>query len=151
MAVRSLVDDRFIVIKKADKGSCVVVWHRQDYIKEAEKQPRDSTVYKKINYNKKILSQLVDSSNKYFKELNSSGYISYEEMKYFTYQYKKICKLGNLYLLPKIYKRIFNVPGRPVISNCGTPTEKVSEILDHHLKPVMEMGLSYIRDSQHFL
>ena len=78
MAVRSLVDDRFIVIKKADKGSCVVVWHRWDYIKVAEKQPRDSTVYKKINYNKKILSQLVDSSNKYFKELNSSGYISYK-------------------------------------------------------------------------
>ena len=26
-----------------------------------------------------------------------------------------------------------------------------SEFLDHHLKPVMQKGLSYIRDSQHFL
>ena len=43
------------------------------------------------------------------------------------------------------------MPGRPVISNCGTPTEKVSEFLDHHLKLVMQKGLSYIRDSQHFL
>ena len=34
-AVRSLVDDRSIVIKKADKGSCVVVWDRWDYVKEA--------------------------------------------------------------------------------------------------------------------
>ena len=76
--VRSLADDRSIVIKKADKGSCVVVWDRWDYIKEAEKQLGDSTVYKEINYNKKILSQLVDSSNKYFKKLNSSGYISYK-------------------------------------------------------------------------
>ena len=72
-------------------------------------------------------------------------------MKYFTYEYKKVCNLGKLYLLPKILKRLFNVLGRPVISNCGTPTEKVSEFLDHHLKPVMKKELSYIRDSQHVL
>ena len=35
-AMRSLVNDRSVVIKKADKGSCVVVWHREDYIAEAE-------------------------------------------------------------------------------------------------------------------
>ena len=72
-------------------------------------------------------------------------------MKYFTYEYKKACILGKLYLLPKIHKRLFNVPGRLVISNCGTPTEKVSEFLDHHRKPVMQKGLSYIRDSQNLL
>ena len=43
------------------------------------------------------------------------------------------------------------MPGRPVISNCGTPTERVSEFLGHHLKPVMQNGLSYIGDSQHCL
>ena len=150
-AVRSLADDKSKVIKKGDKGSCVVVWDRWDYIKEAEKHFGDSTVYKETNYNKKILSQLVDSSNKYFEKLNSSGYNSYKEVKYFTYEHKKACNLGKLYLLPKIHKRIFNVPRRPVISNFGTPTEKVSEFLDHHLKPVIQKGLCYIRDSQHFL
>ena len=149
-AVRSLADDRSTVNKKADKGFGVVVWCRWDYIKEEEKQLGDSTIYKEINYNKKILSWLVDLSNKYFKKLNSSGYFSYKEMKYFTYEYKKACNLGELYLLPKIRKKLFNVPGRPVISNCRMPTEKVSEFLDHHLKPVMQKELSYIRDSQHF-
>ena len=43
------------------------------------------------------------------------------------------------------------MPGRPVISNRRTPTEKVSEFLDHHLKLIMQNGLSYIRNSQHFL
>ena len=36
-AMRALANDRSIVIKKADKGSCVVVWDRNDYIAEAEK------------------------------------------------------------------------------------------------------------------
>ena len=98
-------------MKKADKGSCVAVWDRWEYIREAEKQLAYSNVYKKISYNEKILFQLVDSSNKYFKQLNSSGYISYKNMKYFTYEYKKACNLGKLYLLPKIHKALFNVPG----------------------------------------
>ena len=45
-AIRSLADDRNIVIKKADKGSVVVVWDRNDYVKEVEKQLKDSKVYK---------------------------------------------------------------------------------------------------------
>ena len=36
-AIRSLVDDRNITIKKADKGSCIVIWGRNDYLMEAEK------------------------------------------------------------------------------------------------------------------
>ena len=44
-----------------------------------------------------------------------------------------------------------NVPGRPVISNCGTPTEKVSEFLDSQLKPVMQSSQSYIKDSGDFI
>ena len=42
------------------------------------------------------------------------------------HEYKKVTNLGKLYFLPKIYKKLFDVPGWPVISNCGTPTEKVS-------------------------
>ena len=56
-----------------------------------------------------------------------------------------------MYLLPKIHKRLYNVPGRPVISNCGTPTEKMSELLDHHLQPVMKVGKSYVKNTNHFL
>ena len=62
-----------------------------------------------------------------------------------------------MYLLPKIYKNLYDVPWLgvggvgAVISNCGTPTEKVSEFLDHHLKPVMQEGESYIKDTDDFL
>ena len=55
-----------------------------------------------------------------------------------------------MYLLHKIHKRLSDVPGRPVISNCGMPTEKVSEFLDYQLKLVLRNGKSCIRDSGHF-
>ena len=56
------------------------------------------------------------------------------------YEYKKVTNLGKLCLSPKIHKRLYDVQGRPVISNCSTPTEKVLEFLDHHLKPIMQEG-----------
>ena len=40
-AIRSLAGDRSIVIKKADKGSWVVVWDILDYLTEAKKQLND--------------------------------------------------------------------------------------------------------------
>ena len=52
-----------------------------------------------------------------------------------------------MYLLPKIHKSLVNIPGRPVMSNCGTPTEKASEFLDHHLQLMMKSGMSYIKDT----
>ena len=133
-AIRSLADDRSIIIKKADKGSCVVVWDRNDYIAEAEEQLRDKNVYQDVNFSDRILRDLVDKSNKMFRSLKSQGKITEKELKYFTYEYQKSTNLGKMYLLPKIHKRLSNVPGRPVIWNCGTPTEKVSEFLDFQLK-----------------
>ena len=56
-----------------------------------------------------------------------------------------------MYLLPKIHKRLSNVPDRPVISNSGTTTEKVSEFLDFQLKSVMQSSKSYIKDSGDFI
>ena len=61
------------------------------------------------------------------------GHIMEKELKYFSYEFKKTCNLGKLYLLPKIHESLENIPGRPVISNFSTPTEKLSEFLHHHL------------------
>ena len=63
-ALRGLADDRSIVVKQADKGSCMVVWCRDDYIKEANKQLEDNTVHKDFNFKETILSDLVDKSNR---------------------------------------------------------------------------------------
>ena len=49
--------------------------------------------------------------------------------------------------MPKNHKRLSEAPGRPVISNCGAPTEKVFEFLDFHLKSIIQEGAHYIKDT----
>ena len=72
-AIRSLADDRSIIIKKVDKGSCVVVWDRNDCIAEAEKQLVDKNIYQDVNFSGRILRDLVDKSNKMFRSLKPQG------------------------------------------------------------------------------
>ena len=95
------------------------------------------TVYKDINFKETILSD----------------FITEKELKYFSYDFgfQKTANLGKLNLLPKIHKRFYNVPGRPIISNCGTPTKKASEFLDFYLKFLMQSGWSYMRDPGDFI
>ena len=107
-----MADDKQIVIKKADKGSCVVIWDRDDYLAEAERQLKDENVYGNVNFNEKLIEELTEYSNKIFKDV---------------------------------------VPGRPVTSNCGTPTEEASEFLNSQLKPIMQRSWSYIKDSGDFI
>ena len=47
-AVSTLADDRNIVIKNVDKGLCVIIWDRNDYITDEESQLKNKLVYKKV-------------------------------------------------------------------------------------------------------
>ena len=85
-AVRTLGDDRDIVIKKANKGSCVVIWDRNDYITEAESQLKNELVHKKVSFNQDMFCELVTESNGFFKDLRRSGCMTEKELKYFSYE-----------------------------------------------------------------
>ena len=118
-------------------GSCVVVWNVEDYLTEVDRQLKDNETYESSSFKDADLVKLVEKTNSIFQSLRKRKLITEEELKYFTYKYKKATNFGKMYLLPKIHKVLLNVSGRPVISNCGTPTEKASEFIDHHLQPIM--------------
>ena len=124
----------------------MVVWDRFDYLHEASRQLQDQNIYEDVKFNENILTNLAAKSNKIFKRLCSHKLISEKELKYFTYNLRKLPISGN-YTFCLRHKCLSAVPGRPVISNCGTPTEKVSEYLDYILKPIMQDSWSYIKDS----
>ena len=43
--MRNIQEDRNVIIKPADKGSAVVIWDRNDYLKEAKKQLSNTSTY----------------------------------------------------------------------------------------------------------
>ena len=80
-----MTEDRSIIIKKTEKGSCVVTQDKLDYLSEAEKQLGDKNIYKDVSFSDKILRDLVETSNKMFLNLKRKGAISEKETKYFVY------------------------------------------------------------------
>ena len=129
-ALYSLKDDRSIIIKVADKGSAVVVWDREDYLKEAYRQLDDKEVYEQVPDD---LSVLANALMKALEKIRLRGDLSKDTFDYFLV---KDPKFARFYLLPKIHKLLHDVPGRPVISNCGYYTENISSFLDYHLQPL---------------
>ena len=47
-ALQDLVYDKNIVIKPADKGSAIVIWDKQDYLKECELQLGNKSAYEEV-------------------------------------------------------------------------------------------------------
>ena len=115
-ALRNLREDTSVVIKEADKGSAVVVWDRDDYIREANSQLQDSEVYEETSLDSKFLSDII------FQTLNKMKFkeeITDKNIEYFMINNPR---LARFYLLPKIHKRLSRVPGRPVVSHVGFHT-----------------------------
>ena len=44
-----------------------------------------------------------------------------------------------------------NPPGRPIVSGSGGPTEKISQLVNHFIGPLLPLSQSYIRDSTHLI
>ena len=83
--IRSSVDDRSIVIKKADKGSCVMVWDKDDNVLKAEKHFSGPSIYRHVNNSKNILPKLSEASKKMFSSLRRKGFKTKKQLKYFLY------------------------------------------------------------------
>ena len=93
--MRFLVNDRSVVINKADKGSCAVVWYREDHIAQAERQVEDVTIYKDVNFKEEMLQNLAKTSNKLFKTLKVKEESQKNNCSFLP------TNLGKLYLLPR--------------------------------------------------
>ena len=119
-------------------------------MKEAERQLSDEKIYEENRITEKDQVELVEKSNNLFSNLRRKNVFTENENNYFRFNFEKATNIGKLYLLLKIHKGLCKLSVRPVISNCGTPTE-VSGFLGHNLQPIMKQGESYIRDKWDFL
>ena len=146
--MHDLKDDCDLVIKKADKGSNIVVMNTNDYIKEGERQLNNSTFYQKCksNHTNKFKNQV----DKIINDLYESKEISEKTLNYLK---DGGHRTSIFYLLPKIHKNYEgNIPpGRPIVSSTDSPTERISQLLDVILKPLIVTTKSYIEDTPDFI
>ena len=108
--------------------------------KHARTQLKDKDVYQELKGN--IEDSLEKIIKSVLRKVRNRKDISDETLDYFLVNNPK---LGRFYLFPKIHKRLYNVPGRPVISNSGYYTENISAFIEYHLKPISQKVKSYIK------
>ena len=75
-----LKNDKSIVIKSADKVSAVVVWDREGYIKEAEKQLGDEEVYEEVSND---TVPLLKTINEVIAKIRKRGDLKSDKLDYF--------------------------------------------------------------------
>ena len=142
-ALKSLRDNNNIVIKQADKGGAVVVWRKDLYQAEAERQLLDRSSYKLLNKDPSSDHQTLIKTtvNNFIKNKdlppNATNLINSNP------------RTSQFYMLPKIHKQ--NIPGRPIISAHSCPTAFISQYLDDLLRPMVEALPTYVKDSSHAL
>ena len=85
------------------------------------------------------------------REMSDDGHLHKDAKKYLM---PVLPKSGRFYHLPKIHNPPLPngiIPGRPIVSSCGAPTERISELVDHHLQSLVCKTPSYLKDTTNFL
>jgi hypothetical protein len=123
--------------------------NRTDYIREVHRQLENDQYYKKLENN---------PTEQFKKEIYEEIY----QMDNISYSIKESLvpdsdnRVPAFYILPKIHKQFnsdlpLGYPGRPIVSGCGSLTEKISSYVDNILKPHMESLPSYVKDTTDFI
>ena len=145
-AIKSLSNNKSIVIKPADKGGAVVVQNVLDYINEGHRQLSDPKFY--IETEEDLTHTHTLDINAFLDTMWESDEIDDK-----CHDYLRVSKerTSLFYMLPKIHKKSTNPPGRPIVSGNGCPTERISQFVDLFLQPTVKLLPSYVRDTTHFL
>ena len=147
-AIDTLAQQQNIMIRKADKGGAIVIWPRESYLAEALRQLDNALHYtKSTNDIPELTVQII---------LFLTNLLTKQKITFKIYEFlepRSLPRTPKFYLLPKIHKpKIDDItPGRPIVSGCSSPTEKLSQYLDYYLKPTVQTTPSYIKDTKHFL
>ena len=81
-AIRSLKNNKDIVIKPADKGSAIVILHKQSYINEGQKQPNNTQFYEQTDSD--LTGEVIHRINIHVYNMLQKGQISQNTCNYLT-------------------------------------------------------------------
>ena len=142
-ALESLGERSDIIIKKADKGSLVIVEDRESYTKQGLEHVQNPNVYTPLEGDP--TPSIVNEINDTLRTLYDMGLFDRETYNFLVRDPKKV-RTQQLYFLTKLHKN--PVAFRPIVSGSSGPTEAISKFVEYILKPIFseishELGIQY--------
>jgi hypothetical protein len=143
-ALTDLCANPDIIIKKADKGSTVVVMNTTDYLREGLRQLQDKKFYKLLDHDP--TEDYAREIDQVLLEMRANDLITSKNYDYLK-PYK--CEEGRFYMLKKIHKT--GAQRRPICSTVGHPTNRISQFVDENLKRYVPNTRYCINDTTDFI
>jgi len=139
-ALKTLNQDREILVLPADKGNATVIISTTDHERKIETF-LDPITYKKLP--RDPTGRILKTTNQLIKDSTIFAAEDISKLK------KTEALPPRLYGLPKILKT--DVPLRPIVSAIGGPTYQIAKYLTTLLQPKIGTTNSFIKDSAHFV
>ena len=143
-AMHDLRNDESIVVLPADKGKCLVVMDKQEYIQKMEDKLKDQTTYKPINEDpseelKENLCSLID-------KIREKGELPKDSLYYKLRPTRTL--IPRMYGQPKIHKE--NYPMREIVDGTGGVTKDIDKYISSIIKTYTGKSEHYVKNSAHF-
>ncbi|CAJ0919645.1 unnamed protein product [Ranitomeya imitator] len=127
LSLDQLSSDKTLIIKPADEGGATVIMDKTDYLEEVFRQLNDTSVYKMIPHNP--LNRIAQKIKPVLDFHLQAGTID-SKMRDFLIKSDPVPPI--FYILPKIHKRQFKPPGRPIVSLTDSILSPLAIVLENN-------------------
>ena len=142
--LQNLKNDESIVFLQADKGKCIVVMDKAEYIERMEEKLSDETTYKKIN--KDPTNELQKKLWKKLEELKNIEHITVDQ---FEHLKPHQCQIPRLSGRPKVHKP--DHPLREILDGSGGVMKDTDKHLAGIIKPYAYENKFRLENSEDFV
>ncbi|CAJ0928451.1 unnamed protein product [Ranitomeya imitator] len=145
-ALDSLIKDKELVVKPADKGGAIVIMDQRDYLAEIHRQLADRTIYEPLSHNptSSIATKILNTIEPYL--LNNTI-----DKKVYDFLMNQFPITPVFYVHPKVHKRLDKPPGRPIVASTDSVLSPLSILLEKILTPMVRLTKSFIIDTGDFI
>ena len=143
LAINHLKQNKDLVIREADKGSCIVIQDKSSYISEGKQHLSDDSTYRRTSNNKTVwIAHKANWALRHHKHVGQLSSHLHNKLKVDV----KTVRTQELYFLRKVHKSSHGL--RPICSGSSGPTEKLSGYICSKLTPHLEDITSLVSNSQ---
>ncbi len=154
LALKNLKQNNNIIIKKADKGSAVVIMDKESYLHEGYRQLSNPLHYKKLD--SPIYHQTATKISEILQNLKDNKHITDKQFEFL--KPPSTPRPRRFYMLPKIHKptNTWTLPhkipvGRPIVSDCSSESENIAAYIDHFIQNEAKRHPAYIKNTEDFI